>query len=81
MVRLWRNRKTGKRLLAHEEPDGDVIDAEFDKNDKPINAGNQVPKEEWNKMLDDLDMEADYNTVNFTFSDGKFVERKRPERL
>jgi hypothetical protein len=32
-------------------------------------------------MLDELKMEADYNTVGFTFSGGKFVKTERPERL
>ena len=60
---------------------GEDYYAELDENDKPINAGNQFPKDEYNKMLDDLEMEADYNTVNFTFFDGKFIERQRPQRL
>lgn len=51
------------------------------KNDKPINAENRFDKDKYNEMLDDLQMEADYNTVNFTFSNGKFVERKRQKRL
>jgi hypothetical protein len=53
----------------------------MDKNDKVINAGNRFLKEEYNKNLDDWNMEADHNTVGFTFFDGQFVERKRPERL
>ena len=74
-TRLYRDRKTGKRFLAATEPNGDVVYAELDENDKPINAGNRYPREEYNEMLDDLEVEADYNTVNFTFSGGKFVER------
>jgi hypothetical protein len=78
---LFRNRKTGKRLLTAEEPNGDLIYAELDENDNAINAGNRFPKEQYNETLDDYEMEADYNTVGFTFSGGKFVKRKRPERL
>jgi hypothetical protein len=80
-VRLFRNRKTGKRLLTAEEPYGDLIYAELDENDNAINAGNRFPKEQYNETLDDYEMEADYDTVGFTFSGGKFVKRKRPERL
>jgi hypothetical protein len=80
-VRLFRNRTSGQRFLAVKEPNEDVIYAELDSNDNPINAGNRFPKEEYNRMLDDLDMEADYNTVGFTFDDGKFIRRQRPERL
>jgi hypothetical protein len=80
-TRLFRNLKTGKRFLAAEEPNGDVICAELNESDNTINAENRYPKEEYNKMLDDFEMEADYNTVGFTFSGGKFVKRERPERL
>ena len=73
-VRLFRNRKTGKRLLTAEEPNGNLIYAELDENDNAIIAGN-------NETLDDYEMEADYDTVGFTFSAGKFVKGKRPERL
>jgi hypothetical protein len=58
-----------------------VIYAELDDNDNPINAGNRYPKEEYNEMLDDLKMVADYNPVVLTFSGGKFIKRERPERL
>jgi hypothetical protein len=80
-VRLFRNRKSGKRLLTAEEPNGDLIYAELDENDNAINAGNRFPKEQYNETLDDYEMEADYDTVGFTFSAGKFVKGKRPERL
>jgi hypothetical protein len=80
-VKLFRNRKTGQRFLAAEEPNGDVIYAELDENDNPINAGNRFPKDEYNDMLDDLEMEADHNTVGFTFSNGGFIRRRRSERL
>jgi hypothetical protein len=80
-TRLFKNLKTGKRFLAAEEPNGDLVYAELDENDNPINAGNRFPKEEYNKMLNELKMEADYNTVGFTFSGGEFVKRKRPERF
>ena len=52
-VRLFMNIKTGKRFLAVVEPNGDVIYAELDENDHPINAGNRYPREEFNRMLDD----------------------------
>jgi hypothetical protein len=39
------------------------------------------PKDEFDKMLDELEQESDYNTVGFTFIDGEFVPRERPERL
>lgn len=81
LKRLFRNRKTSVRLLAVEEPNSDVIYAELDENDKPKNAGNRVPKEEWNRMLDDLEMDADHNTVGITFYNGEFVKRERPDRL
>jgi hypothetical protein len=58
-----------------------VIYAELDTNDNAINAANMFPKEEFNEMLDDLELKADYNTVDFTFSGGKFIKRARPERL
>jgi hypothetical protein len=58
-TRLFRNRKTGKRFLAATESNDDVIYAELDENDKSINAGNRFTKEEYNIMLDDLDMEAE----------------------
>jgi hypothetical protein len=80
-VRLFRNLRTGQRFLAAEEPNGDVIYAELDENEKPINAGNRFPRNEYNSMLDDLEMEADHNTVGFTFVDGEFIPRQRPERL
>lgn len=80
-VKLFRNRKTDRRILVAEEPNGDLICGEMDKNDKVINAGNRNLKEEFNKDLDDWNMEADHNTVGFTFFGGQFVERKRPERL
>ena len=80
-VRLYRNRKTGQRFLAVNEPNGDVIYAELDGNDKPVNAGNRFPRDEFNNMLDDLEQEADYNTVGFIFIGGEFVPRQRPERL
>jgi len=81
LVRQFRNGRTGKRFLAVTEPNGDVIYAELDGNDKPINAGNRFPRDEFNNMLDELEQEADYNTVGFTFIGGKFVPRERPERL
>lgn len=80
-VRLFRNRLTGQRFLAVEEPNGDVIYAELYENDKPINAGNRFPRNEFNNMLDNLEMEADYKTVPFTFDNGEFIPRQRPERL
>ena len=43
-------------------------------------TGNRFPRDEFNRMLDDLEMEADYNTVGFTFIGGEFVPRQRPYR-
>jgi hypothetical protein len=80
-IKLFRNQKTNKRFLAAEEPNGDVIYAELDENDNPINAGNRFLKDEYNEMLDDLEMEADHNTVGFTFFGGEFIKRERSERL
>jgi len=80
-VRLYRNRKTGQRFLAVNEPNGDVIYAELDRNDKPVNAGNRFPRDEFDRMLDDLEQEADYKTVGFIFIGGEFVPRQRPEGL
>jgi hypothetical protein len=45
LTRLFRNAKTGKRFLAHEESNGTLIFAELNENDKTINAENRVPKE------------------------------------
>ena len=80
-VRLFRNRGTGQRFLVAKQPNGDVIHAELGENDKPISAGNNFPKDDYNNMSDDLEMEADYNTVGFTFFNGEFIPRQRPERL
>jgi hypothetical protein len=76
-----RCRKTGKRYLAVTEPNGDVIYAELDENDNPINAGNRITKDEFNRMLDELEMVADYNTANFTLFVGKIVKSETPEGL
>ena len=70
-----KNRKTGQRFLAAEEPNEDVIYAELDENDNPINAGNRFPKDEFNRMLDDLEMKTDHNTVGFTFFGGQQQDR------
>jgi hypothetical protein len=80
-TRLFRNRKTDQRFLAAEEPNGDVIYAELDENDNPIYARNRLPKDEYDEMLDDLEIEADHNTVGFTFFSGEFIKIERPERL
>jgi hypothetical protein len=80
-TKLFRNPKTGKRVSANEESNEDFIRAERNENDEAINAENRVPKEEFNKQLDDDEIEADYNTVPFTVDGGKVVERKRPNRL
>jgi hypothetical protein len=79
--RILRNRKTGKRYLAVTKPNGDDIYAELDENDNPINAGIRITKDESNRMLDDLEMVADYNTANFTLFGGKIVKRETPERF
>jgi hypothetical protein len=80
-VRQFKNRKTGQRFLAAEEPNQDVIYAELDEKDNPINAGNRFPKAEFNRMLDDLEMEADHNTVGFTFFGGQFIRRQQQDRM
>ena len=43
--------------------------------------GIRITKDEFNRMLDDLEMVADYNTANFTLFGGKIVKRETPERL
>jgi hypothetical protein len=53
----------------------------LDENENPINAGNRITKDEFNRMLDDLEMVADYNTANFTLFVGKIVKRETPEGL
>jgi hypothetical protein len=52
----------------------------MDENNKPINAGNRLSKDEFAAILGVCDIEADENTVNYTFIGGKFVERKRLDR-
>ncbi|MDQ3840677.1 MAG: hypothetical protein M3297_15590 [Thermoproteota archaeon] len=64
-----------------EQPIFNLIYTGLDENDNTINAGKWDPIEEYNAMLDDFEMVADYNTANFTFSDGKFVKTKRLEHL
>jgi hypothetical protein len=81
-TRLFRNLKTGERFLAAKQPNDYVVYAEFDENNKPINAGNRLSKEQFVDILSVCDIEADENTVNYTFIGGKFVEKeKKPNRL
>ena len=49
----------------------------MDENNKPINAGIRLSKDEFIDILGVCDMEADENTVNYTFIGGKFVGRKK----
>jgi hypothetical protein len=56
-ARLFRNRKTGERFLAAKELNDDVIYAVMDENDKPINAGNRFPKDEFIGILGTCEME------------------------
>jgi hypothetical protein len=74
-TRLFRNLKTGERFLAARQPNDYVVYAVMDENNKPINAGNRS-KEDFAGILGVSDMEADENTVNYTFIGGKFVEKK-----
>jgi hypothetical protein len=76
-TRLFRNLKTGERFLAAKQPNDYVVYAELDENNKPINAGNRLSKEQFVDILSACDIEADENTVNYTFIGGKFVERKK----
>ena len=80
-TKLFRNRISGDRFLAAEKPDGDVHYAQLDENNNPINAGNLFPKEEYNKLLDNSEMELDENTVPFTFFNGEFIEKKEKSDL
>ena len=48
----------------------------MDVNNKPINDGNWLSREQFVDILSACDIEADENTVNYTFIGGKFVERK-----
>jgi hypothetical protein len=81
-TKLFRNRISGDRFLAAEEPNGDVYYADLDENNNPINAGNWFPKEKYTEMLNNLEMELDENTVPFTFSNGEFVGKKeKSDRL
>jgi hypothetical protein len=79
-TRLFRNLKTGERFLAARQPNDYVVYAVMDENNKPINAGNRLSKDEFAAILGVCDIEADENTVNYTFIGGKFVERKRLDR-
>jgi hypothetical protein len=60
-TKLFRNRISGDRFLAAEKPNGDVYYAQLDENNNPINAGNQFPKNEYNELLNNLEMELDEN--------------------
>ena len=75
-TRLFRNLKTGERFLAARQSNDYVDYAVMDENDKPINAGNRLSKEEFAGILGVSEMEADENKVNYTFIGGRFVERK-----
>jgi hypothetical protein len=62
-TKLFRNRISGDRFLAAENPNGDVYYADLDENNIPVNAGNWFPKEEYAEMLNNLELELDENTV------------------
>jgi hypothetical protein len=79
-TRLYRNLKTGERFLAARQPNDYVVYADMDENDKPINAGNRLSKDEFINILSACEMEADEDTVGFTFFNGKFVEKRRRYR-
>ena len=76
-TRLFRNLKTDERFLAARQPNDYVVYAVMDENDKPINAGNRLSKEEFAGILGLCDIEANENEVNYTVIGGKFVERKK----
>jgi len=74
----WVNRRTGKRFLVAMKPNGDVICAGLDKNVNPVSAGNRISRKKFNEILVNLEKEADHNTVDYTFTGGKFVKIERP---
>ena len=74
--RLFRNLKTGELFLAARQPNDYVVYAVMDENNKPVNAGNRLSRDEFTAILGVSVMEADENTVNYTFIGGRFVERK-----
>jgi hypothetical protein len=76
-IRLYRNLKTGERFLAAKEPNDDVVYSVVEENDRPINAGNRFPKDEFLRILCTCDIEADENTVGFTFFNGEFVKKRK----
>jgi hypothetical protein len=46
-TRLFRNLKTGERFLAARQPNDYFVYAVMDENNKPINAGNRLSKDEF----------------------------------
>ena len=78
-IRLFINKNKSYRLLAAED-NGNIIYAELIE-DKPIIAGNNIPKKEFNEILSKEGWERDDNTIDVTFSDGEFIRRKRKNRL
>jgi hypothetical protein len=76
-TRSFRNLKTGEMFLAARQPNDYVVYAVMDENNKPINAGNRLSKEEFADILGFCEIEADENEVNYTFIGGKFVEREK----
>ena len=46
-----------------------------------LQAGNRISREEYNRILDDENMERDDNTVGFTMFGGEIIRRERPEHL
>jgi|SRR5919106_6048660 hypothetical protein len=66
-TRLFRYLKTGELFLAARQPNDYVVYAVMDENNKPINAGNRLSRNEFAGILGFCDIEADENTVNYTY--------------
>jgi hypothetical protein len=48
----------------------------MDENNKPINAGNRLSKDEFAAILGVCDIEADENIVNYTLSVENLLKEK-----
>ena len=80
-IRRFYDRETGKSFVAAVDSSNDVITAELDENGKPVNAQNRIPREEYNKMLEDENMVADSNSAGFTMFGGKIIAQDKPDYL